>query len=158
MKWLFTFLLATVPFLTIYSQRVNSIKITDLEERISNPDTIYIVNFWATWCVPCVKELPAFDSIHNAYKDSNIKVLLVSLDFKEDMESKLLPFIESKKVKSEVVLLDETDANYFIPRIADVWTGAIPATLIKANPKNYKIFFEKKVNYEFLKAKIENIQ
>lgn len=158
MKWLFTFLLASIPFLTLYSQRVSSIKVTDLEERISNPDTIYIVNFWATWCVPCVKELPAFDSIHATFKDANIKVLLVSLDFKEDMESKLLPFIESKKIKSEVVLLDETDANYFIPRVADVWTGAIPATLIKVNSENYKMFFEKKVNYEFLKAKIENIQ
>ncbi|MFY9307854.1 MAG: TlpA family protein disulfide reductase [Bacteroidia bacterium] len=142
-----------------YGQHVNSIKLVDLEKRITNDtDTLYIVNFWATWCVPCVKELPAFDSIQAAYADKNVKVLLVSLDFKEDLESKLLPFIANKKVKSEVVLLDETDANYFIPRISKEWSGAIPATLLQNNRKKTTAFFEKKLNYAFLKTEIEKIQ
>lgn len=142
---------------TTYSQNVSVIKITDLEKRIrNNSDTTYIVNFWATWCVPCVKELPDFDSINTTYINKKVKVLLVSLDFKEDLKIKLLPFILTKKIRSEVVLLDELNANYFIPKISDEWSGAIPATLIINNQKKLNRFFEKKLNYEFLKTEIEN--
>lgn len=140
-----------------YSQNISVLKITDLEKRIqNNSDTTYIVNFWATWCVPCVKELPDFDSINNTFIKNKVKVILVSLDFKEDLKIKLLPFIVAKKIKSEVVLLDELDGNYFIPKVADEWSGAIPATLIINNNKKINHFFEKKLNYEFLKTEIEN--
>jgi len=142
---------------TIYSQNVSVIKITNLEKRIrNNSDTTYIVNFWATWCVPCVKEMPDFDSINSTYINKKVKVLLVSLDFKEDLKIKLLPFISTKKIRSEVVLLDELNANYFIPKISEEWSGAIPATLIINNQKKLNRFFEKKLNYEFLKTEIEN--
>lgn len=153
------FLIISLSILThtIYSQNVGVIKITDLEKRIrNNSDTTYIVNFWATWCVPCVKELPDFDSISATYISKKVKVLLVSLDFKEDLKIKLIPFISTKKVRSEVVLLDELNANYFIPKISDEWSGAIPATLIINNQKKLNRFFEKKLNYEFLKTEIEN--
>lgn len=153
------FLIISLALLThtIYSQNVSVIKITDLEKRIqNNSDTTYIVNFWATWCVPCVKELPDFDSINTTYINKKVKVILVSLDFKEDLKIKLLPFISTKKIRSEVVLLDELNANYFIPKISDEWSGAIPATLIINNQKKLNRFFEKKLNYEFLKAEIEN--
>lgn len=153
------FLIISLAILThtIYSQNVSVIKITDLEKRIrNNSDTIYIVNFWATWCVPCVKELPDFDSINITYINKKVKVLLVSLDFKEDLKIKLVPFISTKKIRSEVVLLDELNANYFIPKISDEWSGAIPTTLIINNQKKINRFFEKKLNYEFLKTEIEN--
>ncbi len=153
--------LAILLFIVVvgHSQQVPVIKITDLEKRINtNSDTLYIVNFWATWCAPCVKELPDFDSIHTAYANQKVKVLLVSLDFKEDLTTKLIPFIVNKKLKSEVVLLDELNANYFIPRVSNGWSGAIPATLIKNNSKNVNQFFEKKLDYAFLKSEIENFQ
>ncbi|MGB3949182.1 MAG: TlpA disulfide reductase family protein [Bacteroidia bacterium] len=153
----FLFFLSTVCF-KLSAQHVSTIKITDLENRIQNGgDTTYIVNFWATWCVPCVKELPAFDSINNAFIDKKVKVLLVSLDFKDEIETKLNPFLASKKVKSEVQLLDETNANYFIPKVSNLWTGAIPATLIKNNNKKYEAFYEKKLNYLFLSTEIDKI-
>lgn len=142
-----------------YSQNASVIKITDLEKRIkNNSDTTYIVNFWATWCAPCVKELPDFDSINIAYRNNKVKVLLVSMDFKEDLKTKLLPFIASKKISSEVLLLDEVNGNYFIPKVSEQWSGAIPATLIVNNQKKANHFFEKKLNYEFLKTEIESIK
>lgn len=141
-----------------FSQNVPVIKISDLEKRIkSNSDTTYIVNFWATWCVPCIKELPDFDSINNTFVNSKVKVLLVSMDFAEDLKTKLIPFIAAKKIRSEVVLLNEVNGNYFIPKISSQWTGAIPATLIINNKKDLNHFFEKKLNYEFLKTEIESI-
>src|SRR4051812_25019827 len=77
------------------AQHVPVIKITDLEKRINNgSDTTYIVNFWATWCAPCVKELPDFDSISRSYATRKVKVLLVTMDFKEDLDAKVIPFIK----------------------------------------------------------------
>jgi thiol-disulfide isomerase/thioredoxin len=141
------------------AQTVSVVKITDVEKRIKNSsDTTYIVNFWATWCAPCVKELPDFEKINSEFKDKKIVVLLITLDFKEDLEKKVIPFIKNKELKSEILLLDESNANYFIPKISNDWTGALPATLILNNKKNTSRFFEKKLNYEFLKTEIESIE
>ncbi len=140
------------------AQEIKVIKLADLEKRIRNQsDTTFIVNFWATWCVPCVKELPDFDSIHKVYTGKKVKVLLVSLDFKEELQSKLIPFIQTKNIVAETVLLDEVNGNYFIPKISTFWSGAIPATLILNNNKKVDHFFEKKLDYEFLKKEIELI-
>lgn len=142
-----------------FSQNVSILKIIDLEKRIkNNSDTTYIVNFWATWCAPCVKELPDFDSISKVYKDKKIKVLLVTLDFQEDLKTKVLPFIKTKNIYSEVLLLDEVNGNYFIPKISDKWTGAIPATLIINQKRNFNHFFEKKLTFEFLKNELVKIE
>lgn len=142
-----------------FAQHVPILKITDLEKRIKNDsDTTYIVNFWATWCAPCVKELPDFDSISKVYANQKVKVLLVTMDFKEDLKTKVLPFIKSKKILSEVLLLDEVNGNYFIPKISDAWSGALPATLIINQKKNVNSFFEKKLTFEFLKSEIIKIE
>lgn len=141
------------------AQNVPILKIADLEKRIKNDsDTTYIVNFWATWCAPCVKELPDFDSISKVYKNEKIKVLLVTMDFKEELKNKVLPFIVSKKIHSEVLLLDEVNGNYFIPKISDAWSGALPATLIINQKKKFNHFFEKKLTFDFLKSEIELVK
>jgi len=62
---------------------------------IKNENTIYVINFWATWCMPCVKELPYFEKLNAENKDA--KVVLISLDFKDQLESKLLPFLKKKE-------------------------------------------------------------
>lgn len=154
-----TTFIALLFSISCYSQSLSVIKITDLEKRIqNNSDTTYIINFWATWCVPCIKELPDFDSIHNNFEDKYVKVLLVSLDFVEDIEKKIVPFLKKKNVKSEVVVLDEVNGNYFIPKVSETWTGAIPATLIINNKKKKRYFFEKKLDYLFLQNQIDAIK
>jgi thiol-disulfide isomerase/thioredoxin len=95
-----------------------------------NNDTIYLINFWATWCGPCIKELPAIEAIQNKYADKKFKVLLVSLDFPRDLTSRLEPFVKAKNITSEVVLLDDPDQNSWIDKIDPRWTGEIPFTLI----------------------------
>ena len=130
-------------------------KYENLENSIlSDKNTIYVVNFWATWCSPCVKELPHFEKLNSENK--NIKVLLVSLDFKNQFESKLLPFLKKKSIDSEVVLLTDKDYNTWLPVVDKDWSGAIPATLII---KNGKKFFVEKIfsSYEELSEYVNNI-
>ena len=125
-----------------------------LEKAVLNDDnTIYVVNFWATWCAPCVKELPHFEQLNSENK--KVKVVLVSLDFKDQYESKLLPFLKKKSIASEVVLLTDKDYNAWLPQVDKDWSGSIPATLIIKNGK--KVFAEKMFfSYEELNEYVNN--
>lgn len=110
-------------------------------------DNIHVVNFWATWCAPCVKELPHFEAVNQEYKDKNVKVLLVSLDFNL---KKLNSFLVKNDLKSEKVLLDDPDQNTWIPKVSTEWSGAIPATVIYKKGK--RKFYE----HSFTKAELES--
>lgn len=105
----------------------------------TNTDKTYIVNFWAMWCAPCVKELPIIEEYKK--RNPNVEVLLVSLDFTEDIEDKLKPFLKKKGITSKVVLLDDPDANTWIDKVYPNWSGAIPFTII-FNNKN-RSFYER---------------
>ncbi|NJK86275.1 MAG: TlpA family protein disulfide reductase, partial [Bacteroidales bacterium] len=91
-------------------------------------DTTYVINFWATWCVPCRKELPDFEKLNSTYSKQAVKVLLVSLDESENMDKSLIPFIEKYQLKSKIVVLDDPNSNYWINQINPSWNGTIPAT------------------------------
>src|ERR1700741_1424345 len=80
------------------AQQIHAYSIDDVISRTSSKDTLYIINFWATWCAPCVAELPEFDALKKRYGNQPVKVLLVSLDFKEDYPLKLARFIERKRL------------------------------------------------------------
>ena len=116
-------------------------------------DMIHIINFWATWCAPCVKELPYFEELNDAYKNKNVEVLLVSLDFPKMYEKKLIPFIEDRKLKSKVIALDDPKMNDWIPKISEDWSGAIPATIIYNKDKSQ--FYERSFNLEELETEIK---
>lgn len=131
-------------------------KINGLLNRIKHPDTTYVVNFWATWCKPCIQELPSFDSLYTISKNQPVKILLVTLDFKEDMEKKTNPFLVKKQVQSECILLDEVNGNDFINQIDPKWSGAIPATLIKRGDK--RTFLEKKTHLKELQEQLITIK
>lgn len=96
-------------------------------------ENVYVINFWATWCAPCIKELPYFEKLNADNK--NVKVILVSLDSKKDLDKKLIPFIEKRKLKSKVLLLADKDYNSWLSKVDADWSGAIPATLIISGKK-----------------------
>jgi thiol-disulfide isomerase/thioredoxin len=118
-----------------------------------NNDTLYLVNFWATWCTPCVDEIPHFEQIGKEYGENKVKVLLVSLDFPNHIDSRLIPFIEKHNLNSEVVVLNDPDANSWIEKVDPKWSGAIPATLIYSS--NTRDFHEGAFTYDELKTKVE---
>lgn len=105
---------------------------SQLENRIkqTSSKTVLVINFWATWCRPCVEELPCFEELHQKYANTNFEVLLVSLDFKSKLENQFVPFLANKKLKSEVILLADQDADSWIPKMHPSWEGAIPTTVL----------------------------
>jgi len=117
-----------------------------------NNDTTYIINFWATWCGPCVKELPYFEQLHEDHQDDKVKVVLVSLDFRKKLETKLVPFLNDRKIASEVVVLLDGKASKWIDRVDPSWSGAIPITLIR---KGEDLVFYEKVFHSY--AELEEI-
>lgn len=132
-----------------YNQNVKLLTINQLQERIKNgKDSTYVVNFWATWCAPCIKELPHFEKLSAEHKSEKLAVLLVSLDFKSKLESNVIPFVKRKNLKNEVFLLNESNPQEFIDRIDKDWSGSIPATLFIKNDK--RKFIESEFTYEQL--------
>lgn len=114
----------------------------DSFEHILNQesDTTYLINFWATWCGPCVKELPYIEGLVDLYNDKKYKSILVSLDFEKQIESKLIPFLNKNEIKSDVVVLLDGKSSKWIDRVDPSWSGAIPITIIYN--KNKREFFE----------------
>lgn len=127
------------------AQQIPAMGMDAIIKRCSSKDTVYIVNFWATWCAPCVQELPVFNSLEKRYADKPVKVLLVSLDFKEDYPVKLGTFLQRKKVTPEVIWLTDTDPNVYIPKVDKAWEGSIPATVIVHTGSQVKEFIEGQV-------------
>ncbi|MBI3519050.1 MAG: TlpA family protein disulfide reductase [Bacteroidetes bacterium] len=150
------FIFLILAFTKTNAQTTAVYKINDLLKRIYNSsDTTYVVNFWATWCKPCVSELPEFEKLHLDLASKKVKVILVSMDFIEERDKKLKVFLEKNNYTCEVVLLDEINGNDFINKISESWSGAIPATLITRKNKSLNEFIEKKVTYDLLVEKIK---
>lgn len=124
-------------------------------------DTTYVINFWATWCVPCIKELPYFTQLHDAIERGGSKqeVLLVSLDFTDKLAQSLYPFMQKHNLQPDVIVLDDPKAHSWIDKVNPSWSGAIPATLVYRNNErkfregSFSSYDELK---EFIKPLIKN--
>src|SRR5438874_125130 len=122
------------------AQQVKMIKFDELKSSVNlSDDTLYILNFWATWCKPCVQELPFFENCNQQYQDKKIKIILVNLDFNSQVTTVVEPFIKKKKLSSYIIHITDTDPNAWINKVDSAWSGAIPATVMYLNSK--KIFF-----------------
>jgi thiol-disulfide isomerase/thioredoxin len=110
----------------------------------SNSDTVYVVNFWATWCKPCIEELPAFLAVEQELKGLPFKLILVSLDFPQHLNTRVIPFLDKHEIKSEVLILDD-DANQWINQVNPDWDGSIPTTLVVK--KNKQSFYNQSFEY-----------
>jgi len=141
---------------SIQAQNVPVVGFAEFEKRlVSNSDTVFVINFWATWCAPCRKELPEFEKIFRSHTDDKVKVLLVSLDFPAQAEKSLKSYLTTNSITAPVVLLNEPDANSWIDKVHPSWSGALPATLIFKRDR--KIFFEKQLTYDDINNSISSL-
>ena len=140
------YFLSFVLFFTIVSAvaqtEIPVVKIEELKSVYIQPnDTTYIVNFFATWCGPCMQEMPVLNKFYEAHKNTNIKLIFVSLD--NISAKKRLP-VKMKKlgIQAPVYLLNESTDFSWLDKIDKRWQGSIPATMAVNNKKNIKAFFE----------------
>lgn len=129
----------------VSGQTVRKVKITELETLIRQSDHPLIVNFWATFCEPCVKEIPYFQTAVSRFRDQRLELVLVSLDLPAYYPGRIAAFAQSRGFTSRIVWLDETNADYFCPRVDAHWSGGIPASLFVNNKTHYHRFFDRQL-------------
>lgn len=154
-RLLLALLFAVTGFAAASAQTIPSWKVTDLVNYMDRPGAVLVVNFWATFCKPCVEEIPYLESISQKYSAQKVKVLLVSLDLPDFFPAKIGNFIKKNNYSSQVVWLNETNADYFCPAIDSAWSGVIPSTVIINKSKGYKKFMEEQLKPEQFEAELK---
>ena len=140
--------------LHVAAQETPAVKITDLEKLITESKTPLVINFWATFCKPCMEEIPYFQKLERTYAAKGVKLLLVSLDMQDAYPEKVKTFIKKRGITLSTSWLDETNADYFCPKIDESWSGAIPATLFINNSIGYRKFVEDPLTEQQLENEI----
>lgn len=156
--FLYIALLLSLTFLpAANSQEVNYIAIAELDNILkNNEDKIHVVNFWATWCGPCVREFPLFEKVSKDYSGKNVKFLMISLDFPSQVKSQLIPFLEKNKTSLEIAVMTDLDYNAWIEKVDKSWQGDIPVTLVFNNARKQRNFHKGEIDEQELRKLINN--
>jgi len=142
----------------VRAQEIERIGIPELEKILSaSDDRLYVVNFWATWCAPCVKELPHFEKISEEYEPEKVKFILISLDFPSQIDKKLIPFLKKNKITLPVSVMTNLDYNAWIDRVDNSWQGNIPATLLFNNAAGRRLFIPDEVEETEMRKAINEL-
>ncbi|NTS43365.1 TlpA family protein disulfide reductase [Flavisolibacter sp. BT320] len=132
-------------------------KMADLQTAMDTASGPTILNFWATFCKPCIAELPYFQEAANRYRAKGVKLILVSLDLKEAFPKTVKNFVAKRKITAPVVFLDESNADLFVPAVDSSWSGSIPASLFINRRKGYRQFHETELSKAKLDAEIRKM-
>jgi thiol-disulfide isomerase/thioredoxin len=150
-------LISSLGFLAAQTPEIEMIDYETFEARVNQKsDEFVLYNFWATWCGPCVKELPEFEKLNQEYADKKVKVVFVSLDF-ANMKEAVEEFVARKELKAEVILLNAPDYNAWIDKVSPEWSGAIPATLMVNSASGIREFKETSFTYESLVEWVDEV-
>jgi thiol-disulfide isomerase/thioredoxin len=141
-----TIILLAGSIVSLPAQKIEKIGVPELEQILASPgNELHVVNFWATWCAPCVTELPYFEKLAEEYRDTDVKFILVSLDFPSQIDSRLIPFLKENKITADVRVMTDLDYNSWIAKVDDNWQGNIPSTLFFNNAENIRYFLASEV-------------
>jgi thiol-disulfide isomerase/thioredoxin len=156
-KILFSLVLVFTVFAYANAQHIPKWKLDDLKAAISNADKPTIFNFWATFCKPCVEEIPYFQQLVKKYDSAGVKLVLISLDLPDAYPKQIALFASKHKFNSAIKFLNETNADVFCPAVDRSWSGAIPASLFINNKTGYRKFFEEQLSRAKLEQEIQNM-
>jgi thiol-disulfide isomerase/thioredoxin len=149
------FFLILIAVSSIYGQKIEYFKVPELEKLLKNPENkLFVVNFWATWCAPCVSELPHFEKVIKDYDSTKVKCVLVSLDFPSRIEKQLIPFLKKNKINLDVAVMMDVDYNSWIDKVDPSWQGNIPSTLFFNNSKKIRFFHPEELDEKELRKLI----
>lgn len=89
-----------------------------------------VVNFWATWCAPCVAEMPEFIKLDEEYRTQGVQVIAISADDATDLKTLVTSFVKEKKMTFPVYVMDTDDPQEMMNHFNKDWPGTLPATFI----------------------------
>lgn len=139
------------------AQDVQVVKFDAIQSLLSSDgDEIRVINFWATWCAPCIKEMPYFEEVLQEHEDA-IDLYFISLDYADDI-SKVTAFAQKKSLEGKILILDELDYNAWIDRVESSWSGAIPATLFINPASGERLFVESPLTKKEIESHINAVQ
>jgi thiol-disulfide isomerase/thioredoxin len=153
---IFLFILFCLPLTSASAQEIEKWKIEELEAYIKKSDKPLIINFWATFCKPCLQEIPYFQALAKKYEKEEVTLLLVSLDM-QDAYLKIKGVAAKHQLIAPIIFLNETNADIFCPRVDAKWSGAIPASLFVNNKTGYRKFFEEQIPENKLEEEIKSL-
>lgn len=153
-KWWPILLLFCLP---ARAQEITRVPASALDALLQHADTALVVNMWATWCGPCVKEIPHFEKLSREMKDRKVKFIFLSLDMEDAYPQKIRQFVRRYKLRSSIAWLDEPNANKYAEKIDKRWEGSIPATLFINTRKGYRRFVEGMITEAQLQEEIRKM-
>src|SRR5690606_7544061 len=155
MKRLLLFIIPMVSLFRLQAQEIKEVSIMELDSVIRETSGPVVVNFWATWCAPCLEEIPYMQRL-TAVK--GVAFYLVNLDNRRNFDDKLKDFVKSRDFKAVHFWLNETNADYFCPIVDEGWSGSFPASLFIHREKQIRIFREEKIEEKDLEELLNSIQ
>ncbi len=142
-KYFFTCAFFALSFLSNAQIKAKAISIDSLMAKVAQNNHVQIINFWSTWCKPCIAEIPGFLNVIKTFKKDSVELQFVSQDTKKlFLNGSLNKFINNKKWTAKHYWLTDTNADYYCPKVDSSWSGVIPVTLILNNKTGYKAFYE----------------
>ena len=151
----------SVAFLLLFgavvAQPIQKVKIADVLHIADTSTVPIVINFFATWCRPCVQELPWFEKNVPNFKEKNVKLLLVSLDYADDYPNTIAAFAKKHDINSQIVWLDESDPNFFCPKVDKRWEGTIPVSLMINNATHFHAFYDYQLPEGQLKMALDKL-
>ena len=116
---------------------------------------VLLLNIWATWCKPCVEEFPELIKLRQTCRDSLVDIVAISVDYPDEVDSKIIPFLDTLGVPFTVFVADFSKPEDFIRSLDPSWSGAVPATFVFDRHGKERTFLLGRKNYEIFKRVVE---
>jgi thiol-disulfide isomerase/thioredoxin len=92
-------------------------------------DKLLLVNFWATWCGPCMEEFPELEKMVRMYADRQVQIVTVSVN-SPDEQNLVLGFLKKQHAFNKNLLLNSNDSADAVAAFGSGWKGAVPFTAL----------------------------
>lgn len=133
--------------------QINEVTIKKLLKPNGKP---LLINFWATWCIPCREEFPDLVEIDNEYKDK-IDFITITLDDPAEIDRDVAKFLTSMKATMPTFLLYTPNESEVIGSIAKEWQGGLPFTVLYDKSGDLVHFKQGKIKPETIRKDIDSL-